>query len=240
MILTRPQKTIRAGNIVEEGRGLLFPLHSKSEIANQILEKFHDLYCGRDINYPINKILKEQLFFPNMKMKLTNYNKYCPKSCTQRALSQDDRYKIYAPGALGGTFQFSLTNELPLRTSCVLVDMAGPYEILCETRNCKKKVWVLLILNPATQFLELEILDDSSSASIVSGLIRYMSHHGNKNIICSDMGSNFWPLANRYATLPDTELDTLPPLWKRLLTKDMETLAQHGGYLWVLFSNERP
>ena len=239
MILTRPQKTIRAGNIVEEGRGLLFPLHSKSEIANQILEKFHDLYCGRDINYPINKILKEQLFFPNMKMKLTNFNKYCPKSCTQRALSQDNRYKIYTPGALGGTFQFSLTNELPLRTSCVLVDMAGPYEILCETRNCKKKVWVLLILNPATQFLELEILDDSSSASIVSGLIRYMSHHGNKNIICSDMGSNFWPLANRYATLPDTELDTLPPLWKRLLTKDMETLAHHGGYLWILFSTER-
>ena len=53
------------------------------------------------------------------------------------------------------------------------------------------------------------------------------------------MGSNFWPLANRYATLPDTELDTLPPLWKRLLIKDMETLAQHGGYLWLLFSTER-
>ena len=93
-----------------------------------------------------------------MKMKLTNFNKYCSKSCTQRALNQDDRYKIYAPGAFCGTFQFSLTNKLPLRTYCVLVDMAGPYEILCETRNCKKKVWVLLILNPATQFLELEIL----------------------------------------------------------------------------------
>ena len=158
-------------------------------------------------------------------MKLTNFDKFCPRSCIQRALSQDDRYKIYAPGALGGSFQFSITNELPLRTSCVIVDMAGPYEILCETRSCKKKVWVLLILNPATQFLELEVLDDSSSASIVSGLIRYMSHHGNKNIICSDMGSNFWPLANRYATLPDTELDTLPPLWKRLLTIDMEILA---------------
>ena len=73
-----------------------------------------------------------------------------------------------------------MTNKLPLRTSCVIIDMAGPYEILCETKTCEKKVWVLLILNPATQFLELEILDDSSSASIVSGLIRYMSHHGNK------------------------------------------------------------
>ena len=147
-----------------------------------------------------------------MKMKLTNYNKFCPKSCIQRALNLDDRYKMYAPGALGGSFQFSVTNEIPLRTSCVIIDMAGPYEILCDTKTCEKKVWVLLILNPATQFLELEILDDSSSASIVSGLIRYMSHHGNKNIICSDMGSNFWPLANRYATLPDQEINSLPPL----------------------------
>ena len=31
IILTRPQETIRAGNIVEEGRGILFPLHSESE-----------------------------------------------------------------------------------------------------------------------------------------------------------------------------------------------------------------
>ena len=42
MILTRPQKTIKAGNIVEEGRGLLFPLHSKSKFSDQILEKFHE------------------------------------------------------------------------------------------------------------------------------------------------------------------------------------------------------
>ena len=52
------------------------------------------------------------------------------------------------------------------------------------------------------------------------------------------MGANFWPLANRYATLPDQEIRSLPPLWKRLPSKDMETLA-HGGYLWVLFSTER-
>ena len=49
MILTRPQKNILAGNIIEEGRGLLFPLHSKSKFSNQILEKIHELYCGRDI-----------------------------------------------------------------------------------------------------------------------------------------------------------------------------------------------
>ena len=56
MILTRPKKTIHAGNIIEEGRGLLFPLHSKSEFSLQILEKFHELYCGSDISYPIRKI----------------------------------------------------------------------------------------------------------------------------------------------------------------------------------------
>ena len=46
------------------------------------------------------------------------------------------------------------------------------------------------------------------------------------------MGSNFWPLANRYATIPDDELKSLPPMWKKLLTKDVEILSSHGGYLW--------
>merc|ERR1712240_509240 len=105
--------------------------------------------------------------------------------------------------------------------------------------GCSTKVWVLLILNPATQFLELEILDDPSSASIVSALIRFMSHHGSKNIFLSDMGSNFWSLATRYATMPDKEIQKLPPMWKRLLSKDVETLSSHGGYLWLLFSTER-
>ena len=117
--------------------------------------------------------------------------------------------------------------------------MTGPFETLCDTRTCTTKVWILLILNPATQFLELEILDDSSSASIVSALIRFMSHHGSKNIFLSDMGSNFWPLATRYATVPDEEIQKLPPMWKRLLSKDVETLSSDGGYLWLLFSTER-
>ena len=117
MIITGPKKSIHAGNIIEEGRGLLLPLHRKSELSNQILEKFHELYCGRDITYPVNKILSEQLFFSNMKLKVTNYNKFRPKSCIQRALSLDDRYKMYAPGALGGSFQFSITNGIPLRTA---------------------------------------------------------------------------------------------------------------------------
>ena len=53
------------------------------------------------------------------------------------------------------------------------------------------------------------------------------------------MGSNFWPLANKYATIPDEELKSLPPIWRKLLSKDVETLSSHGGYLWLLFSTER-
>ena len=45
LILTRPQKVIEVGNIVEKGRGLLFPLYVKDEFSLQILESLHDLYC---------------------------------------------------------------------------------------------------------------------------------------------------------------------------------------------------
>ena len=191
MILTRPQKVIKAGSIVEQGRGILFPLHSKGQFSTQILEKFHDVYCGRDVVYPVNKMVSEQLFHPDMRIKLTTFYKQYPNSCIKRALTLDERYKMYAPGCLGGSFQFSMIKDIPLRTLFILVDMTGPFEVLCDTRSCITKVWVLLILNPATQFLELEILDDSSSASIVFALIRYMSHHEPKNIFLSDMGSNF-------------------------------------------------
>ena len=91
--------------------------------------------------------------------------------------------------------------------------MTGPFKMKCQTRTCLSKVYVLIILNPATQFVELEILDDASSASIVSALIKYMTHHGSKNIFLSDMSSNFHPLATKYATVPNQEIQSLPPLW---------------------------
>ena len=75
IILTRPQKVIKAGNIIEKGRGLFFPLYCKNSFSLQILESLHDLYCGRDIIYPINKMFSEQLFHPHMKNKFTAYNK---------------------------------------------------------------------------------------------------------------------------------------------------------------------
>ena len=45
LILTRPQKVIQAGNIIEQGRGLFFPLYRKNRFSLQILESLHDLYC---------------------------------------------------------------------------------------------------------------------------------------------------------------------------------------------------
>ena len=150
-----------------------------------------------------------------MKIKLTAYNKKCPNSCLQGAITLDKRHKMFAPGGLGGSFQFSVVNDIPLRTSSIIVDMAGPYEILCE----------------------LEIFDDSSSASIVSALIRYMSHHGSKNIFLSDMGSNFWPLATRYATIPDEELKTLPPMWKNSCLRTLRLCLHMGvtfGFILIL------
>ena len=51
--------------------------------------------------------------------------------------------------------------------------MTGPFDIKCETRTGISIVWILLILNPAIQFVELEILDDASSASIVSAFNKY-------------------------------------------------------------------
>ena len=95
-------------------------------------------------------MISEQLFHPQMRIKLTDFNKQCPNSFIIRALTLDEMYKMYAPGGLGGSFQFSMIKDNPLRTSSILVDMTGPFEVLCDTISCITKVWVLLILNPAT------------------------------------------------------------------------------------------
>ena len=107
LILTRPQKVIQAGNIIEQGRGF-FPLYCKNIFSLQILESLHDPYYRRDVIYPINKTFSEQLFHPHMKIKFTAYNKKCPNSCLQRAVTLDERYKMYSPGGLGDLFNFLL------------------------------------------------------------------------------------------------------------------------------------
>ena len=129
--------------------------------------------------------------------------------------------------------------DTPNRSNCVVIDFMGPYKVKCHKGPCTNKIWLLLLLNPATQFLAVEILENQSSAAIVSALIRHMSRHGAKDIFMSDIGSNFWPLATKYATIPDSEVKGLPPMWKRLLTKDVGVLNSHGGFLWLLFSTDR-
>ena len=61
-------------------------------------------------------MFSEQLFHPHMKIEFTAYNKKCPNSCLQRALTLNEKYKMFAPGGLGGSFQFSVVNDIPLRT----------------------------------------------------------------------------------------------------------------------------
>ena len=72
--------------------------------------------------------------------------------------------------------------------------MMGAYWIKCNTKTCSSKVWLLLILNPATQFVAIEILQDQTTASIVAALVRHMARNGHKTYFCQIMGqtSGLW------------------------------------------------
>ena len=239
VIITRSQKLIKPWSISDEKRGLLFPLHEKDVFATNLLEQFHDMYCGKDTIYPISKLFSQQLYHPRMKMLLTSLNKTCPSSCLSRALTLDKRYKMFSPSGLGGSLQLTLTKNLPQRSSSIVLDMVGPYKVKCQSKKCLSKIFLLIIVNAITNFVEIEILDNQSAASVIAALIRYMSHHGSKHIFLSDMGSNFFPLANRFATSPDKQIGNLPPMWKKLLTSDLELLRQNGGYLWLMYAKDR-
>ena len=132
-----------------------------------------------------------------MKSRFTDYNKNCPQSCINRALTLEERYKMFSPQGLGGTFQFNLTRDAPNRSSCVVIDLMGPYKVKCHQGPCTNKVWLLLLLNPATQFLAIEILENQSSAAIVSALIRHMSKHGTKKYIHVQYGLEFLAISNK-------------------------------------------
>merc|ERR1712002_486391 len=108
----------------------------------------------------------------------------------------------------------------------------------CKKRNCHTKIWLLLLLNPSTQFLSIEILQNQSTAEVISGLIRHMSKFGSKDVFLSDNGSHFWPLRTKYATVPKTTQTPLPPLWHRLIN-EVKTLNAHGAHLWLMFSTGR-
>ena len=134
-------------------------------------------------------------------------------SCIYWSLSLEERYRIYNPMGLGGSIQFKATQDISSRMSSVICDLTGPFITKCKGMNCHNKIWLLLLLNPSTQFLSIEILQNQSTGEVISGSIRYMAKYGSKNMFLSDNGSHFWPLRTRYATAPKTAQTSLPPLW---------------------------
>ena len=99
----------------------------------------------------------------------------------------------------------------------VICDLMGPFITKCMNMNCHRKIWFLLLLNTSTQFLSIEILQNQSTAEVISGLIRHMSKFGSKNVFLADNGSHFMPLHTKYASAPKTVDTSLPPLWKKLI-----------------------
>ena len=150
-----------------------------------------------------------------MKAKLSIYNKTCPMSCIYQSLSMEERYLIYNPHGLGGSLQFKATQDISSRINSLTCDLMGPFMTKCRGMNCHRKIWFLLLLNPSTQFLSIEILQNQSTGEVISGLIRHMAKFGSKNVFLSDNGSHFMPLRTQYASAPKTDDTSLPPLWKK-------------------------
>ena len=96
----------------------------------------------------------------------------------------------------------------------VICNLMGPFQAKCRGMKCRQKIWLLLLLNPSSQFLSIEILQNYSRAEVNSGLIRHMSKFGSKNVFLSDNGSHFMPLRTKYASAPKTVDASLPPLWQ--------------------------
>ena len=96
----------------------------------------------------------------------------------------EERYRIYNPMGLGGSIQFKATQDIPSRMSLVICDLMGPFMTKCKGMNCHNKIWLLLLLNPSTQFLSIEILQNQSTGEVIFGFIRHMSKYGSKNVFC--------------------------------------------------------
>ena len=109
---------------------------------------------------------------------------------------------MYNPMGLGGSIQFKATQDISSRMGSVICDLMGPFMTKCKGMNCHNKIWLLLLLNPSTQFLSIEILQNQSTGEVISGLIRHMSKYGSKNVFLSDKGFCFLPLLTKYATSP--------------------------------------
>ena len=105
-----------------------------------------------------------------------------------------ERYRMYNPMGLGGSIQFKASQYISPRMNSVICDLIGPFMTKCKGRNFQNQIWLLLLLNPSTQCLSIEILQNQSTGEVISGLIRHMSKYSSKNVFLSDNGSNFWPL----------------------------------------------
>ena len=88
-------------------------------------------------------MLREQLFHKHMKAKLSKYNQTCPKSNIYRALSMEERYRIFNPMGLEGSINFKVTQDIPSRMSSVICDLMGLYMTKCKGRKFHNKIWLL-------------------------------------------------------------------------------------------------
>ena len=145
---------------------------------------------------------------------------------------------MYNPHGLGGSLQFNAIQNISSRMNSVICDLMGPYLAKCRGMNCIRKISFLLLNNPATQFLSVEILQNYSTAEVISGLIRHMSKFGAKNVFLSDNRSHFMPLRTKYATTLETVDTSLPILWNKLVN-NIKVLNAHRGSLWFFFSMGR-
>ena len=89
---------------------------------------------------------------------------------------------MYNPHGLEGSLQFKAVQDISSQMNSVICNLIGPFMTKCKGKNCHNKIWLLLTLNPATQFLSIEILQNQSTSEVISGLIRHMSKYGSKNI----------------------------------------------------------
>ena len=177
-MLTREQKILEPEYSHSLGRVFLYMLPETEVFTLELIHQIHELYCSEDPVYGTTICLKQHLFINNIKWALSRWNKSCSGSCLTRAEDGNKRYYMHHPGGLGGSFQFTSMLDPSKRASTGVVDLLGPFKGKCYTGECEQKYWVLLIINPVSGFLSLEILEDQSSNAIIGALVHHMGRHG--------------------------------------------------------------
>ena len=120
---------------------MFFP--KTSPFTSLLVQNVHDSYCGQDAVYGMSRLIKEQIFIPQVRGALTSLNRTCPKTCLERAITGQDRFKIHYPNGLGGTLQISATKDVLGRNNCVMTDLLGPFQVKCGSKRCLRKVYMI-------------------------------------------------------------------------------------------------